>query len=158
MIDEKKLIEKLEILCTKCWDRTKKENNINLARKQLNICQIIGIINIQPRIGEWIPCAKQLPENEQEVEITYVYKHHLTGEPSYLTARAFYEDGTLTVGESAYDWAENEYYEYIEGTDSYIVPKGWYEDVSFAEELAPITETVIAWRPVGEPYRPTTEE
>lgn len=106
------------------------------------------------KMGEWILCSKKLPENEQEVEITYTRKHYLTGEKLYFTARAFYEDGTLTVNESAYDWTENDYYEYIEETDSYIVPKGWYEDASFVEEFAQISETVIAWRPISKPYKP----
>ena len=66
-----------------------------------------------------------------------------------MTARAFYEDGTLTVDESAYDWSEYEYYDYDEESDLYIVPQGWYEDVSFTEEFARVDESVIAWRPIG---------
>lgn len=33
---------------------------------------------------EWIPCSEWLPENEKEVEITYVREHYLTGERFYL--------------------------------------------------------------------------
>lgn len=145
MIDEKKFME----FMTALEDAGAAHVSFDNLRK---------FVDEFPKIGEWIPCAKQLPENEREVEITYMHNYSSSGEPSYLTARAFYEDGTLTVDESAYDWAENEYYEYIEETDSYMVPKGWYEDSSFAEEFSQINETVIAWRPIGEPYRPTTEE
>lgn len=64
MIDEKRLVEQLNELKDKCWDRAKKENNINFARKQLDISQVIGIINIQPKIGGWIPCSERLPEEK----------------------------------------------------------------------------------------------
>ncbi len=64
MIDEKRLVEQLNELKDKCWDRAKKENNINFARKQLDISQVIGIINIQPKIGGWIPCSEKLPEEK----------------------------------------------------------------------------------------------
>lgn len=67
MIDEKRLVEQLNELKDKCWDRAKKENNINFARKQLDISQVIGIINIQPKIGGWIPCSERLPEENQNV-------------------------------------------------------------------------------------------
>lgn len=144
MIDENKLIRDLEAYCGK--------------QRYLVLENIWEIINNQPKISEWIPCSQKMPENEQEVEITYVRERYLTGEVLYMTARAFYEDGTLTVDESAYDWAENEYYEYFEETDSYMVPKGWYEDVSFAEEFAPIHNAVIAWRAIGKPYHPLSEE
>lgn len=155
MIDEKKLIEDIT---REVREQIIISDEVGHNRPFCDKANVIECINNQCKIGEWIPCAKQLPENEQEVEITYVHNYSSSGEPSYLTARAFYEDGTLTVDESAYDWAENEYYEYIEESDSYMVPKGWYEDTSFAEEFAQINETVIAWRPIGEPYRPTTEE
>lgn len=66
MIDEKRLVEQLNELKDKCWDRAKKENNINFARKQLDISQVIGIINIQPKIGCWIPCSERLPDKDGE--------------------------------------------------------------------------------------------
>lgn len=66
MIDEKRLVEQLNELKDKCWDRAKKENNINFARKQLDISQVIGIINIQPKIGGWIPCSERLPDKDGE--------------------------------------------------------------------------------------------
>lgn len=57
MIDEKKLIEELEMHC----------NNINpnsllyLVKGAWDDC--IEIIKRQPKVGEWIPCSERLPED-----------------------------------------------------------------------------------------------
>lgn len=65
MIDEEKLIEQLEKLKNGCWIKAKEENNICFARKALIISQIIGIINIQPKISNEISCNGCLPEELQ---------------------------------------------------------------------------------------------
>ena len=102
---------------------------------------------------KWILCSDRMPENEQDVEITYTRVHYKTGEKLYLTARAFYEDGTLSEEDSAYYWNDTYNWEYDEKTDSRIIPEGWFESVSFAEEFGIVDMPVIAWRPLGEPYR-----
>lgn len=84
MIDEKRLVEQLNELKDKCWDRAKKENNINFARKQLDISQVIGIINIQPKIGGWIPCSERLPETSEYMEFEPT-PHMKRIEISYMT-------------------------------------------------------------------------
>lgn len=102
----------------------------------------------------WIPVESgKLPENEKEVEITYVRKHYKTGETLYLTARAFYEDGTITTEDSAYGWDETDNWEYCEEKDACIIPEGWYEGVSFAEVFGIVDMPVIAWRYLTEPYQ-----
>lgn len=101
----------------------------------------------------WIPCSERFPENEKEVEITYTEKHYKTGETLYLTARAFHEDGTLTVDDSALWWENVDEFEYDEETDSYTIPEGWFESVSFAETFEKIDAPVIAWRYTTPPYR-----
>lgn len=103
---------------------------------------------------EWILCSERMPENETEVEITFVRKHYKTGETLYLTARAFYEDGTLTTENSLFNWYATDDWEYDEPTDSCIIPAGWYEGVSFTEEFGIVDMPVIAWRYLTEPYRP----
>ena len=109
-----------------------------------------------PAVGkanEWILCSEKMPANEREVEITYTRPHYSTGETLYLTARAFYEDGTYTTEDSAYSWEEMYNWEYDEKTDSYIVPEGWFESVSFAERFEAVDMPVIAWRPIPKPYK-----
>lgn len=103
--------------------------------------------------NNWILCSDRMPENEQDVEITYVRKNYLTGEKCYYTTRAFYEDGTLTTENSAYCWNETDNWECDEKTDSCIIPEGWFESVHFTEEFGIVDMPVIAWRPISEPYR-----
>lgn len=107
---------------------------------------------------QWIPCSVMLPENEQEVEITYVNKRWKTGEPLYFTCRAFYTDGTMNTEESGYTWNEIDDWEYIERMDAYRIPEGWWECVSFAEEYAAVDLPVIAWMPLPEPYEESEEK
>ena len=102
----------------------------------------------------WIPVESgKLPENEKEVEITFRKKHYKTGETLYLTARAFYEDGTITTEDSAYGWSGTDNWEYCEEKDACIIPEGWYEGVSFAEVFGIVDMPVIAWRYLTEPYQ-----
>ena len=112
------------------------------------------LINQPKDNNEWIPCTERMPENEQEVEITYTKKHYFTGEIMYKTARAFYEDGTVTTEDSSYIWHDTDDWEYDESADSYKVAEGWFERTSFTEGSGIVDMPVIAWRPLTEPYRP----
>lgn len=112
----------------------------------------------QLKICGWIPCSERLPESEKDVEITYVRKHWNTGEPLYFTARAFYEDGTMTTEASSFNWDATDNWEYNEEKDYYVIPDGWFESVSFAEEFEAVDVPVIAWREITEPYKPAKEE
>ena len=103
---------------------------------------------------EWIPCSERLPENEDVVEITFTRKHYSTGEILYFTARAFYENGKMNTEDSNYCWYDTDNWEHDEEKDGYIIPEGWFEDVSFSEEYGIVDMPVIAWRPLPEPYNP----
>jgi hypothetical protein len=140
MIDEKKLIDEL------------KQSGMIADNEYGNA--MLNIINSQSKTGGWIPCSEKLPENETEVEITYISKSYKTGETLYMTARAFYEDGTLPTEKSICIWNEGDNWEYDENTDSYIIPEGWFEGVSFSEEFGIVDMPVIAWRYLTEPYQP----
>ncbi len=92
MIDEKILVEQLNELKDKCWDRAKKENNINFARKQMDISQVIGIINIQPKICVWIPCSERLPEESGFYMVTKKIKetgNRFTGKSHFDTQKGW---------------------------------------------------------------------
>lgn len=54
MIDEKKLIERLQ-KCIRVSDDANFTNGLLSA---------IDIVNQQPKIGEWIPCSERLPEEK----------------------------------------------------------------------------------------------
>ncbi len=111
-----------------------------------------GLTPEQVKAAKWIPCSERMPEPEQAVEITYTRKHYKTGKTIYLTASAFYEDGTLTEEDSDYCWENADNWEYDEKRDSYIIPEGWWEAVSFSEQSGVVDMPVIAWRPLAEPY------
>lgn len=139
-------------------DAIRKTGQINVRKENEEetmeyIDMAIEALKSQPKIGEWIPCSERLPENEKEVEITFVRKHYKTGETLYLTARAFHEDGTLTTDDSIFLWEEGADWEYVEEKDGYIIPEGWFEGVSFTENFGIVDMTVIAWRPLPEAYR-----
>lgn len=58
MIDEKKLLENLIPLLNEHGD-------MYFAGR------IIGMIDSQPKIGEWIPCSERLPEKDGKYLVTY---------------------------------------------------------------------------------------
>lgn len=101
----------------------------------LEICKELGQLKQKVNDAGWIPVEQRLPKNEEEVEITYKRKSFLTGEESYYTARAFYEDGTMNTEDSDYCWNDADNWEYDEEKDGYIIPECWYEEVIFGEEF-----------------------
>lgn len=113
------------------------------------------ILEIIRRYGnaEWIPCSRKLPENEQEVEVTYTWKHP-DGRQFYGTARAMHTDGTMTTNDSAYNWEDTDDWEYCAEKDDVYIPEGWWECVTFGETFSAVDHEVIAWKPRPEPYRP----
>lgn len=153
MIDEKKLIECLrhDISCFEI-------NSMKDNEMYIRVDDMIRMIQGQPKIGGWIPCSERMPESEREVEITFIRKHYKTDEILYLTARAFYEDGTLTTEDSAYCWDDMDNWQYDEEKDCYIIPECWFESTSFAEEFEAVDMPVIAWREIVKPYKPEREE
>lgn len=93
MIDEEKLIERLRILQDRCWTRAKEEDNICFARKALTISHIIGIINIQSKIGGWIPCNEQLPEEKINPVTKDFYEYQVTFQDEDVTDVRHYKFG-----------------------------------------------------------------
>ncbi len=93
MIDEKILVERLNKLKDSCWARAKKENNINFARKQLVISQIIGIINTQPKIDGWITCSERLPEEKINPVTEDFYEYQVTFQSKDVTDIRHYKFG-----------------------------------------------------------------
>lgn len=136
------------------FDETDAKRDLNnRARGIEQAIEIVEQAAIEYNNG-WIPVESgKLPENEKGVEITFTRKHYKTGETLYLTARAFYEDGTLTTEDSSFCWDETDNWEYCEEKAAYIIPEGWFEGVSFAEQSGVVDMPVIAWRYLPEPYQ-----
>ncbi|MCM1543443.1 MAG: DUF551 domain-containing protein [Blautia sp.] len=145
MIDEKKLIERL-------LSRSIDTGTPYGQGMAAGIDTAVDLADSQARVGGWIPCSERMPENEEDVEITYVQEAWPTGEKRCLTARAFHEDGTLAMVDSAYDWDEAYHCEHDEEADPCTVPEGWWESISFSERFGQVDMPVIAWRPLPQPY------
>lgn len=64
MIDEKKLLEEIKKLQPPAG-----EDKRGIAMTVFNACKgvFIQIVKNQPKIGEWIPCEKKLPETIEHV-------------------------------------------------------------------------------------------
>ena len=108
---------------------------------------------------DWIKVTDRLPESEKPVEITFRWKKlDNPDEYWYATCNAFYEDGSIPVEDSAYNWDDYDDDDLVwdEFTNTWYVPRGWHEDVWFMEESYQIDETefeVIAWKEKCKPYK-----
>lgn len=108
---------------------------------------------------DWIKVVDRLPESEKTVEITFRWKKDDNpDEYWYGTCNAFYEDGSIPVDDSAYDWTdyEEDYFIWDDFTDTFYIPVGWHEDVWFMEEGYQIDEDryeIVAWKEKCKPYK-----
>lgn len=91
-----------------------------------------------------------LPEIEHEVVVAYTtpYTNRKT-----ITARAVYEDGSITQPESAFDWEEyvgnDGECDYSKEKDEYMIPVGWFESHWYGEECHEMYDAkIIAWREI----------
>lgn len=63
MIDEKKLMEEIKNLpFIKKYDRENANKHFIYGVRSA-VEMIVTVIENQPKVGEWIPCSKRLPEN-----------------------------------------------------------------------------------------------
>ena len=101
----------------------------------------------------WIPVTERLPEPEKEVSLT-VERRDAYGKCRRFTVRAIYEDGSVDRYNSNYEWDDELDFDYDSETDTFFVPKGWFEAVTYIEHFQAIPDFDIAWRPLPEPYNP----
>lgn len=84
------------------------------------------------------------PPNEKDVLVLVEYKSYLNPEKKmHLIIKGFHTDGKTTTDDSFYNWDED--LEYNEELDSYMVPEGWWESVTYSESFGAISDTVIGW-------------
>ena len=65
MIDEKKLVEKLNKVTFEAEVRNSGYNGTR-TEKMLRYEDVVSIINKQPKVSEWIPVSKRLPPKPKE--------------------------------------------------------------------------------------------
>ncbi len=127
MIDEKKLIEDIAKEKYTLFDSDSHcgctdYNPVDAVDYE----SIIDVISKQPKIGEWIPCSEQLPEEESFYIVTY----------------RFDNDEELKCHELYYGVADGE------------IEAGWHIDDDCERLYKPFT--VIAWQSLPEAYREGT--
>lgn len=93
------LIKRSDVLAAleKVFDRNRMSYGSDKTGFAKEVPNAIEALPAVYKMDDWILCSERLPENELDVEITYIREHYLTGEKLYLTARAFYEDGTSRI-------------------------------------------------------------
>ncbi len=83
MIDEKKLIEQIRTngIPGEGFSDWEREN------------AVVDIINSQPKIGEWIPCSKRLPEEKTNPVTSDFYEYQVTFKSDDVTDIRHYKFG-----------------------------------------------------------------
>ena len=76
MIDERKLLEKINDYCSE-FDESLEENKSFDGYNIKSICmsviaEILDLIQDQPKVGEWIPCSERLPKEHEIVLVAYL--------------------------------------------------------------------------------------
>ena len=127
MIEEKEVIEAIEekILEVKA-DKEKCEVIFDFADILMDVYrELIYFIKKQPRVGEWIPCSKQLPE---------MHKVPLNYDEYYMVSDSVLVTDGKDVFISEYE---------VDDDFSY----GWFNDGSKHEN------EITHWMPLPKPYR-----
>ena len=127
MINEKEVIEAIEekILEVKA-DKEKCDVIFDFADILMEVyMELIYFIKKQPRVGEWIPCSKQLPE---------MHKVPLDYDEYYLTSDSVLVSDGNSVFISEYEVDDDFRY-------------GWFNDESKHEN------EITHWMPLPEPYK-----
>lgn len=97
-------------------------------------------------VPRWIPVTERLPKAEQPVLVVYMFGN------KPMVTKAIYEDGTILSDDSFLNWPEIwEYGNYDEESESYFIPRGWWEYGDFAEFNNGINCPITHWMPLPEP-------
>lgn len=101
---------------------------------------------------EWIPCERELPSDNREVEVTCKVRR-LDGKAYEYTCHASYVHRYSIESTGYCNWEECD--EYNEEEDKYYALPGWYERVHNWDDYSycAIEDFVTAWRELPEPWR-----
>ncbi|MCM1364943.1 MAG: DUF551 domain-containing protein [Faecalibacterium sp.] len=94
----------------------------------------------------WISVKDRLPKPEEEVLVL------AKSQRGYKTiTTAMYEEGTMKVDDSAWNWEDIDF-DYDEENDDYIIPCGWWEYRHYGDALNyAVDDEVTHWMPLPEP-------
>ena len=130
MIDEKKLIEDLIPI-------------LNINGNMYLAGRILGCIDCQPKVGEWIPVSERLPDELVAVNVTWInrcpqnYYMHIKDKP-------FTDTAVLYRGK--WYWWYNTIIDYLSEYGACI-----FEAVDKSIDI-------LAWQPLPEPFEGSKEE
>ena len=101
---------------------------------------------------QWIPCNRDLPSDNREVEVTCEVRR-FDGKTDRYTCHASYVHKYSIESTDYCNWEECD--EYNEEEDKYYALPGWYERVHNWDDYSycAIEGSVIAWRELPEPWR-----
>ena len=86
------------------------------------------------------------PQNEKDVLVLVEQRGYFDPENKHcFVVKGFYTDGKTTTDDSFCNWDEDLDLEYNEELDSYMVPEGWWESVTYSESFGEITDSVVGW-------------
>lgn len=125
------------------------KETLGLCAADLIEQQAAKIEELEAKTPEWVPVEERLPENEERVMIRCIRNGYIT----VLTA--IYEDGSVTTEDSRWNWNEHEeYLEYSEENDVFVIPGGWWGKRYFTPDDADsvyLRCAVTHWMPVPKP-------
>ena len=92
-----------------------------------------------------------VPPAEEEVLIIIEHKYPEC-RPVRSVTRAFYEDGTMKAVNSNYEWELAGQRADMDEDGDLQVPQGWYELNDYGDGINVVTDGVIAWQQVPDPW------
>lgn len=95
--------------------------------------------------------CKEFPVNEEDVLVIVETKYKERW-PQRRVLRAFYEDGKMKEWNSGFGWALKCGKAEEDEDGDLLVPRGWYEISDYGEEITEITDDVIGWQPMLDPW------
>ena len=126
----------------KCTDLVVRHEDMN--ERLLSLWKMADFITMR----KWN--CKEFPNNEEAVLIIVETRYPREAKPHRRVLRAFHEDGTVKEWNSDYGWELIE--PEIDDAGDTLVPRGWYELTDYGEENSEITDPVIAWQPLPDPW------
>lgn len=114
----------------------------------------VGAVVHPECLPRWIPVTERMPKAGERVQICYTRKSIFDPKKKYrIITNAEYQDGKTLEEDIGFDISGMLNCEYDEEKDQFLVPEGWYEELTSTNGecfavLDHDTEIVTHWRPL----------
>jgi len=139
------------------FDCISRQAAIDAVRSYYDECYTLDdsieeLIEKLPSAQQWIPCERELPDDNREVDVTCEVKR-FDGKTYRYTCRASYVHRYSIESTDYCNWEDCD--EYNEEEDKYYALPGWYERVHNWDDYSycAIEDVVVAWREAPEPWK-----